>query len=75
MSLNILMNKEFFPRTAYGIDEELLIILLLKYNKFKNLYFDFKGKNFLEVEKINDLKNSQNLLFKRKIILKKMNAT
>jgi len=75
MSLNILMNKEFFPRTAYGIDEELLIILLLKYNKFKNLYFDFKGKNFLEVEKINDLKNSQNLLFKRKIILEKMKAT
>lgn len=55
-SLKIIMEKKYFPRTAYGIAEELLIILLLKYNKFKIPYLNFEGKNFIEVEEINNLK-------------------
>jgi hypothetical protein len=62
MSLTYLMNRELFPRSTYGIAEELLIILLLKYNKLNILYFDFKEKNFLEVEEINNLKDNQPLL-------------
>ena len=56
------MNRELFPKSTYGKAEELLIILLLKYNKFKILYLDFKEKNFLEVEEINNLKDNQPLL-------------
>lgn len=69
-SLTYLMNKKYFPRTVYGVAEELLIILLLKYNKFDIPSLDFKGKNFLEVEEINDLKVNEKNKDKKKIILK-----
>ena len=71
MSLTYLMNRELFPRSTYGIAEELLIILLLKYNKFKILYLDFKKKNFLEVEEINKIKDNQTFFNNQKIILEK----
>ena len=70
-SLTYLMNRELFPRSTYGIAEELLIILLLKYNKFKILYLDFKEKNFLEVEEINKIKDNQAFLINQKINLEK----
>ena len=55
-SLRYIMEKKYFPRTAYGIAEELFIILLLKYNKFGVDNLDFHGNNFIEVKEINNLK-------------------
>ncbi len=56
-TLKFIMKKNFFPRTGYGIAEELLIILLLKYNKFNVQNMNFKEKNFIEIEEINKIKN------------------
>ena len=58
------MEKKYFPRTSYGVAEELLIILLIKYNKFNIGYMNFKET--IEVEEINKIKNSQ-IIFKQKI--------
>ena len=72
------MKKNFFPRKDYGIAEELLIILLLKYNKFNVQHMNFKEKNFIEIEEINKIKdfmqinysyhlnNNENLLITQK---------
>ena len=38
------MSRTYFPRNVYGISKELLIILLLKYNKFKINSLLFKEK-------------------------------
>ena len=66
--LKSIMSREYFPRNVYGISEELLIILLLKYNKFKINSLFFKEENLIEVEEINKLKNIYSLdKFKGKI--------
>ena len=77
-TLKFIMKKNFFPRTGYGIAEELLIILLLKYNKFNVQNMNFKEKNFIEIEEINKIKdfmqinysyhlnNNENLLITQK---------
>ena len=75
-TLKFIMKKNFFPRTDYGIAEELLIILLLKYNKFNVQHMNFKEKNFIEIEEINKIKdfinysyhlnNNENLLITQK---------
>ena len=56
-TLTSIMERDYFPRNVYGISEELLIILLLKYNKFKISSFIFKEENIIEVQEINNLKN------------------
>lgn len=52
--LESIMSRNYFPRNIYGISEELLIILLLKYNKFniKNLFFEF----IIIVKEVNNIK-------------------
>ena len=51
------MSRKYFPKNVYGISEELLIILLLKYNKFDIKSWIFKSENIIEVQEINKLKN------------------
>ena len=67
--LQSIMSRNYFPRNVYGISEELLIILLLKYNKFKINSLFFKEENIIEVDEINKLKSNYSLdKFKGKII-------
>ena len=63
-ALKSIMEKKYFPRTSYGVAEELLIILLIKYNKFNIGYMNFK--EIIEVEEINEIKNFK-IIFKSKI--------
>ena len=62
--LNLVMKRKYFPRNVYGISEELLIILLLKYNKFKITSLIFEEKNLIEIEEISKLKDNYLLLDK-----------
>ena len=63
------MSRNYFPTNVYSISEELLIILLLKYNKFKINSIFFKEENIIEVDEINKLKNNYSLdKFKGKIV-------
>lgn len=55
--LKSIMSRTYFPRNVYGISEELLIILLLKFNKFRIKSLEFKKENIIEVEEINKLKS------------------
>ena len=50
------MRRNYFQRNVYGITEELLNILLWKYNKFKINSLFLKEENIIEVGEINKLK-------------------
>ena len=63
------MRRNYFQRNVYGITEELLNILLWKYNKFKINSLFLKEENIIEVGEINKLKSNYSLdKFKGKII-------
>ena len=65
--IDTVMNRKLFPRNVFGISEELLIILLLKNNKFELKNLVFEEKFIIQIKEINGIKNGMTGNFWKKI--------
>ena len=65
--IDTVMNRKLFPRNVFGISEELLIILLLKNNKFELKTLVFEEKFIVQIKEINGIKNGMTGNFWKKL--------